>query len=251
LSHGKDSSTLLFWSNHNCPFSGFLYKSALTGCKQTLDEVRSTEVDPIAEKSISNEPKLSEQRINSCVCDEETSRLVARAYVLSIPFLGRENELPTLMASNSSYFTADGRAIQCMQSLGTTIWQRGSARLDEANEDRDRAIGTYGGSMPEGLGDLPGQVGDSRRSYAGHQLRMGQELLWLSQVLPYAVQGNYAPYNDGTTNRQMDKQQLSMLCQIAPNECQIMQAELIKAIPVLEEQIYVLARVQSEGNCQN
>jgi hypothetical protein len=58
-------------------------------------------------------------------CDEETSRLVAKAYVLSAPLIGRENELIPLIQSNPDEFNEGGKAIRRMQSLGAALAQGG------------------------------------------------------------------------------------------------------------------------------
>lgn len=100
--------------------------------------------------------------------------------------------------------------------------------------------------MPEGLEDLPGQVDASMRSYGSDMFAMGQELLWLANVLPAAAQGNYTPYNTtGTDTRRMMHQVLpmyQMLCQMDPSSCQIMLGVFREMTPQIEQQIYFLAR---------
>jgi len=177
-------------------------------------------------------------------CDEETSRLVAKAYVLSAPFIGRENELIPLMQYNSNYFSKGGRAIRCMQSLGTALMQGG---LEQSKQFSGySAVERFGPSMPSELAHLPGQVDDSLRSYGSDMYSMGKELVWLSQVLPPAVQGNYTPYKTtGTEIRQMAAQALpiyQMLCQMNPDTCRMMQSMFLEMTPMLEQQIYTFAR---------
>ena len=177
-------------------------------------------------------------------CDEQTSRLVSRAYILSIPLLGRENDLISLMRSSPSSFGEDGRAIQCMRVLGSAMTRQGLAQAQPS--DRDRASRMFGGSMPEGLEHLPGQVDQSLNSYSNGPFEIGQELLWLAQVLPPAAQGDYAPYNTtGTFNRRMMRQvlpQFQLLCQMQPSACQMMMQMMSGQMPALENMIFNLAR---------
>lgn len=184
----------------------------------------------------------------SSVYDDATARLVARAYVLSIPLLFKENDLIPLMAENKAYFVEDGKAIRCMRALGNALIQHALA-VGQQTGGRS-ATEIFGGSMPEGLEDLPGQVDASMRSYSNDTFTMGQELLWLSQVLPSAAEGDYELYNTtGTSARQMWAQVLPymrMLCQMNPDLCQTMQNVMREMQPVMEEQIYNLARQFSD-----
>jgi hypothetical protein len=95
-------------------------------------------------------------------CDEGTSRLVAKAYVHSNPLMGRENELFQLVRSNPGYFNEGGKAIQCMQSVGTALMQGG---LEQYKQFSGSSAKERFPSMPDGLDHLPGQVDDSLRSY--------------------------------------------------------------------------------------
>jgi hypothetical protein len=176
-------------------------------------------------------------------CDEETSRLVAKAYFLSAPLIGRENELIPLIQSNPDDFNEGGRAIRCMQSLGTALTQGG---LEQSKQlSGPSATEQLGHLMPIGLEHLPGQVDASLRSYGSDMFNMGNELVWLSQVLPPAVQGNYTPYNTtGTSSRRMAAQALQnyrMLCQMNPGACRMMQAMFLEMEPMLEQEIYSYA----------
>jgi hypothetical protein len=178
-------------------------------------------------------------------CDEETSRLVAKAYILSAPFIGRENELIQLTQSNPGYFNEGGKAIRCMQSLGTALAQGG---LEQSKQVSDHwAAERFGHLMPIGLEHLPGQVDDSLRSYGSDMFSMGNELVWLSQVLPPVVQGNYSPYKTtGTYSRRMVAKALAyyqqVLCQMGPDSCRMMRTMFFEFEPMLEQEIYNYAR---------
>lgn len=177
-------------------------------------------------------------------CDEVTARLVARAYVLSIPLFFKENDLIPLMADSKDYFLEDGKAIRCMQTLGTALTQSGMADLEQNREYS--ATERFGGSMPEGLEHLPGQVDASIQSYGNDMFTMGQELLWLSQVLPPAAEGDYEPYKTtATATRQLMAQILpiyQMLYQMDSSMYQMMQNMMQQMQPILEQHVYLLVR---------
>jgi hypothetical protein len=181
----------------------------------------------------------------SDVCADPAAELTARAYVLSMPLLGRENELIPLMEENSAQFAPEGGVIRCMQALGGSLVRGGLALSREfsGSSAQDR----FGSSMPSELAGLPGQVDRSLSSYGSDQYSMGQELLWLARVLPEAARGNPAPFNAGdTTMRQAMAEvlpQYRMLCQMDASMCQLMVARLSEEVmPAIERQIYALAR---------
>jgi hypothetical protein len=177
-------------------------------------------------------------------CDEVSARLVAKSYVLTMPLLGRDNEMIPLMQSNRGYFAQGGGAIRCMQSLGTALVQGGLGRSRELSGPS--ATERFGGSMPEGLSHLPGEVDRSMRNYGSDMVTMGQELIWLANVLPAAAQGDYIPYNTtGTETRRMISQIqpiYQMLCQMDMSVCQMMLGMFREMAPQIEQQIYVFAR---------
>lgn len=177
-------------------------------------------------------------------CDDLSSQLVARTYVLTMPMLGRDNEMIPLMRDYPQHFSAGGAAIRCMQRLGSALVQGGISQNMEYGGRS--ATERFGGMMPEGLEHLPGQVDDSMRSYGTDMYMMGQELLWLAEVLPAAARGNYQPYNTPvTTTRQMAYQVMpiyQMMCQMDPSLCQMVLAMLNDMTPQIEQQIYAMAR---------
>ena len=178
------------------------------------------------------------------LCDETTARLVARAYVLSIPLSGKEDDLIPLMGQNPAYFTQGGDAIRCMRGLGTALAQ-GGLRTAQTYGGYS-ATEQFGASMPEGLSHLPGEVDASMNSYGSDMLAMGQELQWLSRVLPLLAMGDYSQYNTpATPSRQMAAQALvfyQLLCQMDPAICQVMQNMTLQAVPFVEQQVHSLAR---------
>lgn len=177
-------------------------------------------------------------------CDELSSQLVARSYILTMPLLGRDNEMIPLMQNYPDHFSEGGGAIRCMQRLGSALINGGLAHYSEFSGTS--AQERFGNDMPLGLEHLPGEVDQSMGSYGSDIYAMGQELIWLADVLPAAAQGYYDPYTTtGTQTRLMMRNMLpmyQMLCSMDPSICQVMLDMLNQMVPQIEQQIYALAR---------
>lgn len=176
-------------------------------------------------------------------CDDETAKLVSRAYVLSFPLLGQDSVLQELINANRIAFSEKGAATNCMRVLGSALINQSLAQ--HKNDNPYAAQERFGGLMPEGLESLPGQVDASMRSAGLEFFTMGQELLWLAEVLPIALEGNAGPYNaQGTQWRQTmlsKAPQLSMLCMMDASACQLFAATMNSMAPIAEQQVYLLA----------
>lgn len=177
-------------------------------------------------------------------CDEKSSRLVAKSFVLAIPLLGSPAELRPLMQANPDAFAEKGGAIRCMRKLGATLTKRGAARSKEAGNTS--ATERFGASMPAGLSHVPGQVDSSLRRYGSDMFFMGEELTMLASVLPAAAKGNFNPYITAKTEaRRMMNRILplyQMMCQADRSSCNLMLSAWRKSLPQVEQQIYTLAR---------
>lgn len=174
-------------------------------------------------------------------CDETSSQLVAHVFVLSNPLFGREDETVAFTNSYPTYFAEDGKATQCMRSWGASLLQ--TANMLANQFAGHPASNMFAGKMPPGLANLPGQVDQNLKSYGADERFMGEQLVWLSNVLPQALRGNLVPYRTTSTLvRENQRQWLPLLlqyCQIAPDLCR---ATIPQAGANLEQQIYTLAR---------
>jgi len=182
-------------------------------------------------------------------CDEQAARLAARAYVLSIPLVQGGEQLLSLLQGNRGAFSQDGEATGCLRRLGQRLTSSG---MQQAQELEDySATEQFGGSMPEELSQLPGQVDQTLGAYAGNTIMMGQELLWLSRVLPAAAHGNTGPYHTtATPARRMAIQvmpMLQMLCGMDPTACSALNGSLRAVLPHLERQVRAMALAAAGG----
>lgn len=190
-------------------------------------------------------------------CDEQTARLVAKAYTLALPpiLALHEREFQELLTENKATFAQDGAATRCMLALGSFLVTTYAPSNPPAPPPRPSqtpsATETYGGQMPQGLENIPGEVDRelSRSSPPPQPVQttgpaeVGLELLWLADVLPSAAQGDYQRFQStGTPTRQLTVQNLNEVCQADAALCRQALVALDKFRPSVEEYILGLVR---------
>ena len=177
-------------------------------------------------------------------CSDEAARLAAHAYVLSWPLLGQDKVLEQLIKDNRQQFLRDGAAVRCMKSTGTAL-VRSAITAYEQNKRAPSAVERFGGSMPPGLEHLPAQVDSSIRNAGTEFFTVGQELLWLSEVLPAALDGNAARYNAHDTMWRQQVIQLipmiNLLCSMDASVCETFKQSLQATVPIAEQQVFIIA----------
>jgi len=171
-------------------------------------------------------------------CNEYTAHVVARAFLFN-NFLNLD-EMSDLLNQNKVLFLPGGSALRCMQSLGIKLTQAGLNAYDP--KALERAYRT--GGPPE----MAEQVARKINSGSANLNAMGQEFLWLAEVLPAAVQGNAQPYlSTKPLSRPMTHQQaynvlMPMIIQtLGPQFKPLYLAEFEKQMPLPENQIALMA----------
>ena len=163
--------------------------------------------------------------------DDAVVRLAVHAYVISIPLLFKENELVPLIAANNAYFVEGGPVIQYFQQAGTALFLGGAAY-------QGPPVWQNYLNMPPDVVRIAQQVDNTMRT---NGIQVGQEFLWLAQVLPAAASGNWAPYQqEGTPARQQGIAQAQMIQQFNPFILQMMANSMQMAQPQIEQAIYAL-----------
>lgn len=166
--------------------------------------------------------------------DDAIVRLAVRTYVLSIPLLFKEPEVTPLVYENKVHFLEGGQVTLYMRTAGTAL------ALGAMSYNGPSVQHLFAGRLPPGLAHLPGQVDAAMRSNGA---AVGQEFLWLSEVLPPAAMGNWGPYNaEGTPFRQQIIAQCRMIQQTYPAMLQMIAAQMQLAQPQIEQAIYSLVR---------
>jgi hypothetical protein len=132
------------------------------------------------------EDDMTSQRTSTF--DDAVVNLGIRAYTLSVPLLGEQNSLVSLVDENSDDFLEGGRVIQFLKAAGTALVARANALAAAQSSIHE----TY---RPHGCPSAHLAVAGEQLTYEG----VGSGFLWLSRVLPEAARGNWDPYNaEGT-----------------------------------------------------
>lgn len=174
------------------------------------------------------------------ICSEKTARIIGRIYYLSNPLeiFNRFADLEAYVNRNRNLLLPGSKMIQCMRSAGNTLIARGVQAYSQ--QDADRA---YGRALEMGAtGDMANKIRSNMNQGATELFTMGQELIWLSQVLPQAAQGNWNDFiNTGTDTRQAVIQSIRLVApMLDPNLLGIVQQSFTQYAPYLEYQVAVL-----------
>jgi hypothetical protein len=169
---------------------------------------------------------------------------LARIYALTNPM--DERDFRPFLSQNRSYFVENGEAVRLAKELGLTLIAAGVKSYDPGAEERAYRIAGSTGVPPE---FAPG-VARSLNSGSLELWSLGNELLWLSEVLPPATEGDLGPYQTtGTLARQQIRQVLPLLKVILKSDPAM--AELYRSVmrqygPLAEEYITSVARAYLE-----
>jgi hypothetical protein len=191
------------------------------------------------------------------LCDDISARLVARAYVVSFPYIGTKSKLQSHINANKSAFSATGSATQCMKSLSAGLRKQGTMELKVIDPRQFEKVSCH--SSVEQC-EQAKRMDATRVRRSEDKVVMADELDWLAQVLPAAVAGNFAPFDaQNTPRRQMmlkmlqewrrQKEEYERLCRQAGGcgiaEPKNMEAEFRKImdalLPQIEQQIVGVA----------
>jgi hypothetical protein len=180
--------------------------------------------------------------------------VLAQQYERTRPITDPNPRLINEVRSYPTVFGESSTAILCGRALGARLVQLGVQSFNP-NAYSD-VLNRFGGGA---LGEFTPQVAQSLNQNATYFATLGQELTWLSQVLPAAAEGNWGPYlSTGTSTmyRQMMRQNLvylNQMAQISETNPQLqatfnmMLNATIGISPYIEQQIVVLALTNVGG----
>lgn len=167
-------------------------------------------------------------------CNQVTSRNVAKLYVLALPFQGPEPFI-NMVSSNREILTENSPTVVCARLLGNRLVNMGINAYDPD---------AYRRAMGVGPAEHAPDVADSIHSGAVDLYTMGNELIWLSQVLPPTANGNNSPFlTTGTQWRLWIKWVWPMyeqIIQLNPSMAPIINQSLSMMGPMTEEQVFML-----------
>jgi len=151
-------------------------------------------------------------------CDINTALTIGIFYVLSCPSL-RTNE-PTIYSAvneNSQFLDENGTVIQCMRRLGELMVNQGYQNFNFNNTAQNQVHeNVLEMANSTGLSAQAGNIADNvvngMRNQQLQPIIVGNELIWLSNVLPDAANGNWEAYeNTGSIFRQQALQQVAYI----------------------------------------
>lgn len=171
------------------------------------------------------------------------ARHLARIYVLTNPLA--EGDFRAYLSQNRPYFVENGQAVQLAKELGLALRTAGVSSYDPGAEERAHRIASQTGVSPE----FAPEVARNLNRNSLDLWRMGNELLWLAEVLPPATRGDFGPYETtGTWQRQQIRQVLPILKTLLtsdPEMAQMYNAVLKEYRPFAEEYIMSLFKAYS------
>lgn len=134
-----------------------------------------------------------------CECDYQMAKALGRVYILSAPFTGNIDQLMQLMEEYPSLFEEHGRLIVCARQIGQRLVHRGLSSYSQADYDRAyKSVLSNGGSL-----EAAQEIARKMNGTSVDMFAIGNELVWLADVLPDAASGDWSSfYHTGTEVRQ-------------------------------------------------
>ncbi len=134
-------------------------------------------------------------------CNETSIKILVRLYYLTNPInvYSNPSDLEEFVRNNCNYLISEGSVINLARDLGNNLISSGLQNYSQ--NDYDDA---YESALNMGAtGEMARDVASSISSASLDAFVMGQELLWLTVVMPAAAQGNWEPFvTTGTYSRQ-------------------------------------------------
>lgn len=155
--------------------------------------------------SNSNKHELASYKQNVINCDLNTGVFIGLLYIKSCPGLFRDNsEFISLVNQYYTILDEDSDAIKCMRTLGEELVHQGTQNFNFTNDVQNQVHErTMNMAMNHGMVSEAQSFADNVvSSMKNEQLQpiiIGQELIWLSEVLPYAADDNWDYYNNTGT----------------------------------------------------
>ena len=183
------------------------------------------------------------QAQGSSLCTEVTARNVGGLYYALNP-LNEQSHPQQLMAfvqTNKRLLAPNAPTIQCLRLVGLRLMNQGLASF--SMKDSDHA---YESALRMGADvDQARSVASSINSGSIEAYMMGEELVWLSEVVPAAAEGDWTRFaGTGTQSRLMFRQVWPLYQQMLamdPSMRTILESAMAQMQPWVEYQVAVLA----------
>lgn len=180
----------------------------------------------------------------SCLCAPQIARNVGAILVRSNPISemnqGSFDEFRALIQSNANVLQDGSPIVTCAGKLGSALTSIGLATFSRRSyDDAYGSVINQGGTIAQAQ-----QVADSMNSGSLDAHTTGEELSWLSTVLPAAANGDWTPYMTTATERRAQIRQVLPLVASVPDMAEsmpIVQAAMTEFGPLVEEQMVMAA----------
>ena len=183
----------------------------------------------------------------SHTCDEATARTIGRLYYLTNPINEQTNpqSIEAFVRSNAQLLSRGSNLINCIRHVGNRLVMHGllSFSQQDANDAYGSAIG-MGATMEQA-----GKVRDSVNQGSIETMAMGQELLWLAEVIPDAAAGNWISYGTRGTELRLQIRQvwrmLQPMMEMDPSMRTIVEQTMGQFQPWIEYQVVFMVLLMS------
>lgn len=149
---------------------------------------------------------------------------------------GQFQSFQGFIQGNSSLLQSNGPTMTCARELGQALQYQGLSSYSQSDyNDAYGSVLAQGGTI-----DMAQDVAGGMQSGALDAWMTGQELVWLSQVIPSASNGNWQPYlTTGTESRNQVRQVMVLLQSMPDMQSMLQEVQhlLLSYQPIVEEQM--------------
>ncbi|MBN2526817.1 MAG: hypothetical protein JXR76_10515 [Deltaproteobacteria bacterium] len=147
--------------------------------------------------------EVDQEEKGLAACPSHVARAVADAYLKSAPIsaeklkleISKDSSLVTYVDAHKGLFSENGPAVECARHLGQRVVALGESAFSTSEEMHKTMVHKWGGAAPGTAAD----AADNVQSRGASMYVLGQELLWLAEVLPGVAAGNLAQFNEGNS----------------------------------------------------
>lgn len=173
-------------------------------------------------------------------CTVESAQILGRLYYLANP-MGNANDLTAFVNQYRAHLTSKGTVMKCAKTLGNRLIIQSLGAFSQADyNDAYGSVLEMGGTM-----DMAHDIAYDIQGGAVDLFMMGQELLWLAEVMPSAASGDWRLFNTtGTETRNMIREVMpiyEMMFAMDPSMAQIFDNAMAQFGPLVEYQMVMLA----------
>jgi hypothetical protein len=148
-------------------------------------------------------------------CTDIAANALARAYRLAMPIdrgsftftIDESSPLAAYVRDHRALFKRDGAAVRCATALGRHVVSLGVKTLRNRQDVYDGVMNGWGGQSP----DIAASVALELINQGADMYALGNELIWLAQVLPDVTKSRYDSFNQADSEtRQTLKQYIPL-----------------------------------------